>query len=110
MPRQLTIGTDEIRDDGGCYVIAEVGHNHQASVEQARQLIAEAKACGADAVKLQKRDNRALYTPEFFAKPYDHENSFGPTYGEHREALEFDRAQFVELRAFADELDITLFA
>jgi N-acetylneuraminate synthase/sialic acid synthase len=79
-------------------------------MEQARQLIAEAKACGADAVKLQKRDNRTLYTSEFFAKPYDHENSFGPTYGEHREALEFDRAQFAELRAFADELDITLFA
>ncbi len=47
--------------------------------------------CGVDAVKLQKRDNRSLFTTEYYNRPYDHANSFGATYGEHREALEFGR-------------------
>ena len=55
------------------------------------QLFLSAKECGVDAVKLQKRDNRALYTRAAYEAPYDHENCFGATYGEHREALELDR-------------------
>ena len=42
-------------------------------------------------MKLQKRDNRSLYTRALYDAPYDNENSFGATYGEHREALELDR-------------------
>ena len=61
-------------------------------------LIDAAKDCGANAVKLQKRANRTLYTREFFDQPYDNEFSFGPTYGEHREALELDRDAYVELQ------------
>jgi sialic acid synthase len=106
----LWIDGREISDASDCYVIAEVGHNHQGSVETCKELIEEAKACGADAVKLQKRDNRSLYTQEFFDKPYENENSFGLTYGEHREALEFDRAQYKELQDFADEIGISFFA
>ena len=52
-----------------------------------------------NAVKLQKRDNRALYTRAAYEAPYDHENSFGATYGEHREALEFDGGEYRELQA-----------
>ena len=89
--RALRIDEFEITDDGDCYVIAEIGHNHQGSVEKARQLFDEAKACGAHAVKLQKRDNRGLYTREMYNKPYENENSYGATYGEHREALEFGK-------------------
>ena len=92
--RRLVIDGTVIADDTGAYVIAEVGHNHQGSVATAKQLFEEAMRCGADAVKLQKRDNRTLYTSEFFHKPYEHENSFGATYGEHREALEFGRAEY----------------
>ena len=61
-------------------------------------------------MKLQKRDNRALYTREVFDRPYDNENSFGPTYGQHREALEFGRDEYEELKAYAAELGITFFA
>ncbi len=86
--RRLTIDGVEIHDGSACYVIAEIGNNHQGSLEQAKQLVDAAKECGADAVKLQKRANRALYTREFFDQPYDNESSFGRTYGEHREALE----------------------
>jgi N-acetylneuraminate synthase/sialic acid synthase len=106
----LTIDGTQISDDADCYVIAEIGHNHQGTLEQAKRLFAEAKACGADAVKIQKRDNRSLYTREFFDKPYENENSFGPTYGLHREALELGRAEYQELRDYAQEIGIAFFA
>jgi sialic acid synthase len=106
----MTIDGSEISDASDCYVIAEVGHNHQGSVDTCKELFDEAKACGADAVKLQKRDNRLLYTREFFEKPYENENSFGLTYGEHREALEFGKAEYKELQDHADEIGISFFA
>src|SRR5213078_3391376 len=108
--RRLTIDGVTIDDDAGCYVIAEIGHNHQGDLAQAKQLIAAAKECGVDAVKLQKRANRTLYTREFFEQPYDNEFSFGRTYGEHREALELSAADLAELQAHARELGITFFA
>src|SRR3954454_22578701 len=108
--RTLRITDTEIRDGGDCYVIAEIGHNHQGSLELARRLIDEAARCGADAVKLQKRDNRALFTREQYDKPYEHENSFGTTYGAHREALELELAEYEELQAHARERGIALLA
>jgi sialic acid synthase len=108
--RRLTIDGVEIHDGTACYVIAEIGNNHQGSLEQAKQLVDAAKECGADAVKLQKRANRALYTREFFDQPYDNESSFGRTYGEHREALELSASDLAELQAHAREVDITFFA
>jgi len=106
----LKIGTHQISDDTPCYVIAEIGHNHQGSVDKARELFREAKLAGADAVKLQKRDNRALYTQAAYDRPYDNENSFGATYGEHREFLEFGLSQYRELQSYAKELGIDFFA
>ncbi|HET9040954.1 MAG TPA: N-acetylneuraminate synthase family protein [Gemmatimonadales bacterium] len=110
MSRSLTIDDTTITDDSDCYLIAEIGHNHQGSLEKCRELFRAAKECGADAVKLQKRDNRSLYTRAMYEKPYDNENSFGPTYGAHREALEFGREEYVELQRYAAELGITFFA
>jgi len=108
--RQLIIADECISDDSDCYVIAEIGHNHQGNLEAAKDLFRLAKECGADAVKLQKRDNRMLYTRELYNKPYDHENSFGATYGEHREALEFGLEEYRELQRYAGEIGITVFA
>src|SRR5207237_9663046 len=70
----------------------------------------EAKLAGAHAVKLQKRDNRGLYTRAAYNKPYDNENSFGSTYGEHREFLEFGLTEYRELQAYAAELGVDFFA
>jgi sialic acid synthase len=106
----ITIGKHTINDDSHCYVIAEIGHNHQGSVQKARELFREAKLAGAHAVKLQKRNNRGLYTKAAYNKPYDNENSFGATYGEHREFLEFGHREYKELQAYARELDIDFFA
>ena len=91
MARTLKIGSREISDDSPCYVVAEVGHNHQGSLDTCRELFRQATACGVSAVKLQKRDNRALYTRQMYDMPYINSNSYGATYGEHREALEFGR-------------------
>jgi N-acetylneuraminate synthase/sialic acid synthase len=91
-------------------VIAEVGHNHQGSVDTAIRLFQAAKAAGAHAVKLQKRDNRSLYTRAMYVRPYENENSFGRTYGEHREALEFGRREYTLLKQCADELGLHFFA
>lgn len=110
MQRRLIVGPDVIEDDGDCYVIAEIGHNHQGSLDKARQLFRAARECGANAVKLQKRDNRTLFTQAMYDSPYDGENSFGATYGGHREALEFGREEYVELIRYAEELGITMFA
>ena len=108
--RHLKIEDCVVSDGSDCYVIAEIGHNHQGDVEKAKQLFAAAKECGVNAVKLQKRDNKTLYTRSMYNKPYDHENSFGPTYGAHREALEFGRDEYIELQRFARELGVTMFA
>ena len=110
MQRSLVIDGIEISDASDCYVIAEIGHNHQGEVEKCKELFRVAKECGVNAVKLQKRDNRTLFTRAMYDKPYDHRNSFGKTYGEHREALEFGWHEYSELKIYAAELGITLFA
>ena len=94
MPREIILSDIRIADDSDCFTIAEIGQNHCGSVSKCISMIASAKQAGADCVKLQKRTNRELYTPEFYNAPYNSEHSFGKTYGEHREALEFDEAQY----------------
>ena len=100
---ELVVDGRTITRDGSAYVIAEIGNNHQGDVEKAKALIHSAKECGVDAVKFQKRENRALYTREFYESPYENEQSYGATYGEHREFLELPRRDWFELRQYARE-------
>ncbi len=108
--RKLTIDGKVIQDDSNCYVIAEIGHNHQGKLETAKEMFKVAKECGADAVKLQKRNNRELFTAAGYTKPYDNPNSYGATYGEHREFLEFGGIEYKELMDYADEIGVTMFS
>ncbi len=108
--RELTIDGTLINDESDCYVIAEIGHNHQGDLKQCEKLFLAAKEAGANAVKLQKRDNRTLYSPEMYASPYTGRDSYGRTYGEHREALEFSRADYEALQFYAAGIGITFFA
>ena len=110
MSRELLIDGKLINDDSDCYIIAEIGNNHQGNLEQCKELFSVAKSCGADAVKLQKRDNKNLFTKDMYNSAYNSENAYGPTYGSHREALEFGRDEYVELINYAKELDITFFS
>jgi N-acetylneuraminate synthase/sialic acid synthase len=108
--RSFTIAGREITQDTKPFVIAEIGNNHNGSINLCKELIKRAKQNGADAVKLQKRNPRALYTGQLFDTPYTGDNSFGPTYGLHREALEFDKDKWQELIEFAKKVDILLFS
>jgi N-acetylneuraminate synthase/sialic acid synthase len=98
------------RDSPECFVIAEIGHNHGGDIELCKRLFQAAQYAGVSAVKLQKRDNRTLYTRAFYDSVYNSENAFGPTYGTHREALEFDEPQYRDLKAFAESLGLIFFA
>jgi sialic acid synthase len=83
-------------------VVAEIGCNHRGEVETARRLIDAAAACGADYAKFQKRTSRELLTPSQYAAPYDNPNSYGRTYGEHRERLEFPIEVHAELKSYCE--------
>jgi N-acetylneuraminate synthase/sialic acid synthase len=108
--RSLVLGKKAITDESVCYVIAEIGHNHQGSLDICKELFRAAKNAGVDAVKLQKRDNKTLFTREAYHKPYDNPNSYGATYGEHREFLEFGWHEYTELKRYAEELELDFFS
>jgi N-acetylneuraminate synthase/sialic acid synthase len=108
--REITIDGQRVADDTDCYVIAEIGHNHQGDLGKCKDLFRAAKECGANAAKLQKRDNRTLFTREMYDSAYQSENAFGDTYGAHREALEFGRDEYMELIRFSKEIGITFFS
>ncbi|MEP7240605.1 MAG: N-acetylneuraminate synthase family protein [Devosia sp.] len=80
-------------------VIAEIGCNHKGDLAIAKEMIqVAARVCKADVAKFQKRHNRELLTAEEYDRPHPvPENSYGSTYGEHREFLEFDTDQHKEL-------------
>jgi len=106
---ELKIGNKTISKDN-FFSIAEIGHNHQGELEKAFQLISEAARCGVDAVKFQKRDNKSLFTKDFYDSPYDNPNSYGATYGKHREYLEFGMSEYKELIDYSNKLNVILFA
>ncbi len=108
--REITIDGTVIKDDTDCYVIAEIGANHMGGLEVCKELFELAAKCGCNAVKLQKRDNKSLYTKDLYDQIYDNRHSFGRTYGDHREFLEFGKAQYRELISHAQDLGITFFA
>jgi len=91
------------------YTIAEIGGNHKGDMEIAKELIKVAAIfCKVDAVKFQKRHNIELLTKEQYEAPHPNPvNSYGDTYGAHREFLEFDVHQHAELKAYCEEVGIT---
>ena len=91
------------------YIIAEAGCNHMGQMEIAHDLInTAAYFCKADAIQFQKRCPRELLTPEQYNAPHPNPvNSYGKTYGEHREFLEFTVEQHAQLKAWCEEAGIT---
>ena len=94
----------DLGDDS--FVIAEVGQNHQGNFDTALEYIGTFAKIGADAIKFQTRDNAFLFSKEAYHKSYDSENSFGETYGEHREALELDVGRLGELKSECKTHDV----
>jgi len=89
-------------------VIAEIGCNHKGDIDLAKELIAIAKVyCKADVVKFQKRNNRELLSEQEYNAPHPNPaNSYGKTYGEHREFLEFSLEQNRQLKAYCDDVGV----
>jgi N-acetylneuraminate synthase/sialic acid synthase len=108
--RKLKIADYVINDDSTPFVIAEVGHNHQGNIEMCERIFDAVADSGAHAVKLQKRFNKTLYTPDFYDSPYQGPTSFGVTYGLHREALEFGVAEYKHLKEYARRKNLVFFA
>ncbi len=98
MPQPIELpGGRKIGPGEPCFVVAEIGQNHNGSVDMARQLQDEAVRAGCDAVKMCKRDIESDLTIEARDAPYVGRHSYGRTYGEHREALELPRRDYRHL-------------
>ena len=89
-------------------IIAEIGCNHKGDMNIAKEMIVTAaNYCKADVVKFQKRNNKELLSEDEYNTSHPNPtNSYGNTYGEHREFLEFDLEQHKQLKAWCDELGI----
>ena len=90
-------------------VIAELGINHQGDMNIMKKLITTAKDCGANFVKGQKREPKEYLSETQYNMPYDNDNSFGSTYGEHKENLEFSVQQWEELFTYSEDIGIKIF-
>lgn len=89
-------------------IIAEIGCNHKGDMSIAYEMIKTAATyCNADIVKFQKRCNTELLSPEEYNAPHPNPaNSYGETYGLHREYLEFTLEQHRQLLEWCNEFGI----
>ncbi|MDD5681501.1 MAG: N-acetylneuraminate synthase family protein, partial [Candidatus Omnitrophica bacterium] len=106
--KTIKLGSKVIGDDHPCYVIAEIGINHNGSLDIAKKLIDAAHEAGCDAVKFQKRTVEVVYTADELAKP--RENPFGPTNGDLKRGLEFGLKEYKEIDAYCRSKGIAWFA
>ena len=88
-------------------IIAEIGCNHKGDLDTAFELIKLAKDSGADIAKFQKRNSKELLTEEQYDAPHPNPiNSYGDTYGAHREFLEFNTEENKLLKKYCEEIGI----
>jgi N-acetylneuraminate synthase len=100
----VKIGNKLLGDDQPCFVIAEIGINHNGDVDLAKRLISVAVAAGCDAVKFQKRTVDIVYTEKELATPRP--NPFGDTNGDLKRGLEFDELEYDEIANFCRSVKI----
>ncbi|MFO0718739.1 MAG: N-acetylneuraminate synthase family protein [Candidatus Paceibacterota bacterium] len=110
LPGKVKIGKQYVGVGEPVFIIAEVGINHNGDIEIAKKLIDAAADAGANAVKFQKRTTNEILTKEGLEKPYTSVHAFGPTYGEHRNKLEFTEKDYKELKEYAKNKNVLFFA
>jgi len=103
----VQIGNKLVGDGQPCYVIAEIGINHNGNIDLAKRLISVAVAAGCDAVKFQKRTIDVVYTEKELATP--RENPFGSTNGDLKRGLEFGELDYAEIAEFCKQVKIDWF-
>jgi sialic acid synthase SpsE len=108
--KRLSIGEREIGEGRPCFIVAELGCNHQGDPALAARMIETAAVCGVDAIKLQRRDIDSILTRQAQEAPYVNERSFGSTYGAHRRALELPDEAWRRLQSLAQERGLVFFA
>ncbi|MGB0370719.1 MAG: N-acetylneuraminate synthase family protein [Opitutales bacterium] len=108
MSKTFSIGPHTLGPSAPSFIIAEIGINHNGSVETAKALIDAAVTAGCQAVKFQKRTVEVVYTAEELAKP--RENPFGDTNGDLKRGLEFGQSEFSEIDTYCKEKGILWFA
>tara|TARA_B100001564_G_scaffold359204_1_gene380101 strand:- start:255 stop:1127 length:873 start_codon:yes stop_codon:yes gene_type:complete len=88
-------------------LIAEIGCNHKGNFDIAKDLIKIASNCNVDVIKFQKRNSKELLTQKQYDAPHPNPmHSYGKTYGEHREFLEFNLQQHKELKDYSESLNL----
>lgn len=92
------------------FIIAEIGNNHNGDIQMALELIRIAKEIGVDAVKFQVKDVEIAFPKELLDSSYSGPNSFGKTYREHKQSLEFTEDQLRIIYEYAKKLNITCFS
>ena len=107
---EIRIGSKLVGANHPCYIVAEIGNNHNGELEIAKKLIEATEECGANAVKFQKRDINSLMTKELRSRPYVKYDSFGNTYAEHREKLELSEEDWRRLFNFTKKLGVDFYA
>jgi len=106
--KSVKVGSKRIGDDLPCYVVAEIGINHNGDIDLAKRLISVAVAANCDAVKFQKRTVDIVYTREELARP--RESPFGETNGDLKRGLEFGPDEYAEIDSFCRASGIAWFA
>src|SRR5438477_9759732 len=104
----VRIGSKELRDGNPCYIVAEIGINHNGDIDLAKRLISVAVGAGCDAVKFQKRTIDVVYTKSELDHP--RESPFGTTNRDLKEALEFGPDEYREIDRYCREVKMPWFA
>lgn len=107
-PKAVKIGQRLVGDFEPCYVVAEIGINHNGDLDLAKRLISVAVAAGCDAVKFQKRTVDVVYSADELLRP--RESPFGTTNGDLKHGLELDYYDYQEIDAYCRASKIAWFA
>lgn len=110
LPSKVKVGNGYIGHGQPVFFVAEIGNNHNGDYYLAKRTIEKAAGIGAQAVKFQKRFINETFAKELINKPQTKDQIFGKTYGEYRQALEFDLEAFKKLKEFSDGLGVIFFA
>jgi len=105
---EIRLGSRTVGPSHPCYVIAEIGINHNGDIDICKKLISVAVGAGCDAVKFQKRTIDVVYSAEELAKP--RESPFGETNGDLKRGLEFEAEEYREIDRYCREVKIDWFA